>query len=124
MIGGPSFAVMPAADSGFFFSFGRKMSVFIKSKNRRERCISIEVFGRIINRDKTEQLIFCESVYLKARYGYETGGNMINMTGNVNDKLRKQEVENSVKINKKMNQKPHNKQLINNIINKLACFIL
>ena len=38
---------------------------------------------------------------------------MINMTGNVNDKLRERKVENSVKINEKMNWEQYNKQLIN-----------
>ena len=38
---------------------------------------------------------------------------MINITGNVNDKLRKREVKNSVKIKKKLNWKPYNNELIN-----------
>ena len=53
-------------------------------------------------------MVFCKAVYVKA----QTGVNMINMSGNVNDKLRKRKLKQS-KINKKMNYKPHDKQLIN-----------
>ena len=64
---------MLADDYGFFGSFVGKVTVLIKSQNRRELGISIEVFDRIINRDKTELLVFCESVYVKARHGYQIG---------------------------------------------------
>ena len=78
------------------------MTVLIKSKNTRNLGIFIEVF-HIIKRARTLLLLFCEAFYVKARQMDETGVNMINMTGNINDKLRKRKVENSVKINKKMN---------------------
>ena len=53
-------------------------------------------------------LVSYKAVYVKA----QTGVNMINMSGNVNDKLRKRKLKQS-KINKKMNYKTHDKQLIN-----------
>ena len=37
---GPSFAVMPAGNHNFSDGFGGKMSVLIKSKNKRELCAS------------------------------------------------------------------------------------
>ena len=72
---------MLAGEYGFFGSFGGKMSVLIKSKNRRELCIFIEVF-RIIKRAETLLLLFCKVVYVKAQQmDMKTGVNMIDMTG-------------------------------------------
>ena len=62
------------------------------SINRKELGIFVEVF-RIIKDAKRLLLVFCKAVYVKVQQmNMETGVNMINMTGNVNEKLRKRKV--------------------------------
>ena len=80
--------------------FGGEMFVLIKelSKNRRKLGIFIEVFPIIVKYAKTLVLLFCNNSLRKSTLnGYETDVNMTNMTGSVNDKLRRRtELEKSV----------------------------
>ena len=63
----------------------------------------IKVF-LILKCGKTLPFVFCKTVYGKAQQmDMKTGVNMINMTGNVNDKMRKLKIRNQHK-NKQENE--------------------